>query len=154
MRKSGFLSFFVHDFPKLFRKISNFSKQFRIAYSGFLRNIYPYPKPEDRNSTTQCFEMVGDLCVPCCPIIKENLEDFKFIEPPELNALEWIFTPKPRILGKPGSSQKFLKSISFKSKLENHLPTIFPQMDPTVFYCYKVHVSKFWAHKTKINKLF
>ena len=47
-----------------------------------------------------------------------------------------------------------VKSISFKSNLENHLPTKFPQMGPTVFYCYKVRVSKFWAHKTKINKLF
>ena len=61
------------------------------------------PKPEDRDSTTQCFEMVDDLCVPCCPREKENILDFVDIEPPELSALEWIFTPKPRILGRPGS---------------------------------------------------
>ena len=50
--------------------------------------------------------------------------------------------------------QDSLKSISFKSNLENHLPTKFPQMSPMDFYCYEVRVSKFWAHKTRINKLF
>ena len=47
-----------------------------------------------------------------------------------------------------------IKSISFKSNLENHLPTKVPQMSPMDFYCYEVRVSKFWAHKTRIDKKF
>ena len=45
----------------------------------------------------------GKPCLPCCPIEKENPEDFIFVKPPPLNAAEWLFTPKPRILGRPES---------------------------------------------------
>ena len=35
------INVFVQNLTKFFRKISNFPKLFRNAYSGFLKNIYP-----------------------------------------------------------------------------------------------------------------